>query len=61
MVHAGVSDAVTVSNYKSTLRSKFYEEKISQKSAVLCTKFAVISQWTVVRFLVGLIVFVVVV
>ena len=42
------------------LRSKLYAVKIPQKSMVLWVKFEVSSQWTVVRFLVGLIVFLVV-
>ena len=62
MEPAGELGTVIISDQRSYIRSsKLYATKIPQKSKVLGVKFVVSSQWTIVEFLIGLIVFVVVV
>ena len=56
MRSAGVLGTVTYFRWGNTLRSKLYVVKIPQKSTALWVKFVMSSLWTVVWFLVGLII-----
>ena len=57
MEPAGVSGTVTISDQRLYIKIALYAAKIPQKSTLLRVKFVAISQWTAVRFLVGLILF----
>ena len=61
MEPAGVSGPVTISDRRSYIKIEIYTANIPQKSMVLCVNFVMSSKWTVVRFLFGIIIFVVVV
>ena len=61
MEPADVSRTLNISDQISYIKIEICVAKILQKSTVLRVKFVVSPQWTIVRFLVGLIVFVVVV
>ena len=56
-----MSGTVTISDQRSYIKIELYAGKIPQKFTVLWGKFVVSSLWTIVWFLFGLIVFVVVV
>jgi len=58
MASAGPSGTVTVEDQGSYVMIETSSGKTQQKFTVLCVKFVVRRQWTIVQFPVGLLVFV---
>jgi hypothetical protein len=58
MASTGASGTVTVEGQRSYIETETLHGKKPQRNSVLCVKFVVSRQWTVVQFPVGLLILV---